>query len=119
MKYIRTKFGEMFAVRKEYSFYGQKYYDIYHKDKYLPIREDYVIKQANTIEELCDEIVLKQYAENNTIMYIRYSVKNLELAKIDGKKFSPEKYEIYGAVWCEFGLKYVAKLNSKGELELL
>ena len=27
--------------------------------------------------------------------------------------------KIYGAIWTEWGLKYIAKMNSKGELELL
>jgi hypothetical protein len=26
---------------------------------------------------------------------------------------------IYGAIWTEWGLKYVARMNEKGELELL
>ena len=30
-----------------------------------------------------------------------------------------EKFEIYGAIWTDKGLIYVAKMNDKGELELL
>ncbi len=32
---------------------------------------------------------------------------------------SPQMKTIYGAIWTEKGLTYVAKMNDEGELELL
>ena len=65
----------------------------------------YVRKEADIIEELCDEFV--------------YHLKG-------GGKFIDEKLvtsfvykEIYGAIWTDKGLIYVAKINEKGVLVLL
>ena len=69
------------------------------------------IREANTIEELCDRFVVidKETKEVvNIVSFLAYAVL-----------WSSCKYNIYGAVWCEWGLKYVAKLDDKGELELI
>lgn len=68
------------------------------------------IREADTIEELCDEFVgVDNTCENGhqLLRAIPYKCANFWNGGV------------YGAVWCEFGLKYVAKLNSKGELELI
>ena len=68
------------------------------------------IRESDTIEELCDEFVgVDKTCENGhqLLRAIPYKCANFWNGGV------------YGAVWCEFGLKYVAKLNSKGELELL
>ena len=68
------------------------------------------IREAKTIEELCDEFVgVDNTCENGhqLLRAIPYKCANFWNGGV------------YGAVWCESGLKYVAKLNSKGELELL
>ena len=61
------------------------------------------IKQADTIEELCDEFVCEHYISANTN---------------DLRKLKPSGL-IYGAIWTDKGLIYVAKMNEKGKLELL
>ena len=74
------------------------------------IRKDQVIKQSENLEELCDEFVgVDNTCENGhqLLRAIPYKCANFWNGGV------------YGAVWCESGLKYVAKLNSKGELELL
>ena len=72
--------------------------------------EGYIVKQADTIEELCDEFVI--WTENK---------KAKELANYDVAKVFMRNYNviIYGAIWTDKGLIYVAKMNDKGELELL
>ena len=75
------------------------------------IRKDQVIKQSENIEELCDRFVVMD-KETKEVMDIVYF---LEYAKL----WSYCKYNIYGAIWCEWGLKYVAKLDDKGDLELI
>ena len=73
-----------------------------------------IIEQANTIEELCDEfIVVSDNCEKPIISALPFNELQL-YAK------GRTKYAIcYGAIWTDKGLIYVAKMNDKGELELL
>lgn len=68
-----------------------------------------ILKQADTIEELCDEFV---YVFENTTNII---FSNYEALK--NHSFDPSK--TFGAIWTNKGLIYVAKMNDEGELELL
>ena len=68
-------------------------------------------KQADTIEELCDKFVVID-KETKEVMNI---VAFLEYAK----HWVYWKYNIYGAIWTSKSLIYVAKMNDKGELELI
>ena len=105
--YIRTK-NRIYQVESE-TFNKQGYYiDRYEEDVIL---KEQVIKQADTIEELCDRFVVMD-KETKEVMNI---VSFLAYAKL----WSYCKYNIYGAVWCEWGLRYVAKLDDKGELVLI
>lgn len=95
MKYIRTKEGTIL--------------------KGNPNRVDTdrfeIVKVADTIEELCDEFV---YSDNvfKNVIYENYKALKM-LLKIR------KNYIVYGAIWTEWGLKYVARMNSKGVMELL
>ena len=92
MKYIRTKDG------------------IY-KMKHPWDTKKGQIKIADTIEELCDEFVIKDRIKvfETPFEDINY-IKNVGLWEIK---------TIYGAIWTDKGLIYVAKMNEKGEMELL
>ena len=72
------------------------------------IKKHAIIKQADTIEELIDEWV---YVENHkeTPVLIYWLSTN--------KKHKDD--DVYGAIWTDKGLIYVAKMNDKGELELI
>ena len=70
----------------------------------LSMRKLDIIKQADTIEELCDEFIYKH------LVFTEYK---------DVLKIAHDKQFIYGAIWTDKGLIYVAKMNDKGELELL
>ena len=71
--------------------------------------EGCIVKQADTIEELCDEFV-----------FTKGNIKNVFLPMTFHKEKDLTFYdEIYGAIWTDKGLIYVAKMNDKGELELL
>ena len=72
-----------------------------------------IIKQADTIEELCDEFV----AYHKTLK-LTYVIRKMPFVEQD------ENFNIYGAIWTEWGLKYVAKMkgilpNGEREWELL
>jgi hypothetical protein len=74
------------------------------------IKKDQVLNQSEKLEELCDEFVgVDKTCENGhqLLRTIPYKCANFWNGGV------------YGAVWCERGLKYVAKMNDKGELELI
>lgn len=94
-------------------------YDDYTKPEWLMNGENYgdipfsrIIKTADTIEELVDEYVRVHKTFNNMSM-----VCDKELA-ISSSKY-PKHYDVYGSIWVDGELHKVAKVNEKGELELL
>lgn len=89
-----------------------------------------VIAQADMIEELCDGFVVisEEYVEPHYVKGLidtnALDFENHWRPYGNGKvlnKFCQELIDavIYGAIWTDKGLIYVAKLNDKGELELL
>ena len=68
----------------------------------------YVRKEADTIEELCDEFVCGK----NHLLLKLYELKSEDF-KEDVKDI------VYGAIWTDKGLIYVAKINEKGVFVLL
>lgn len=105
-KYIRTKNAIYERLFKDKCL--NKGTSIIVNGEIMPYKED-VIAQADTIEELCDGFVV-DYGEG-----IKHFISNYEYLG----NFAKYK-NVYGGIWLnEWGLKYVAKLNDKGELELL
>lgn len=123
MRYIRTKDGriteryELFAGRKDYC--G------------VP-----VVEEADTIEELCDKFVYKRTLSAGKVIYETFERLDREHHADDefcrlieyrgdyypdrqGIALEQVKNGVYGAIWTDKGLIYVAKMNEKGELELL
>lgn len=97
MKYIRTKNG-IYEVKTKMIFNHIKEYRL-----------------ADTIDELCDCFVAigkkhyiwdKQHCLGLTFEQVKQS-------------YSAYDFEIYGAIWTDDGLIYVAKMNANGELELI
>ena len=108
MKYIRTK-DKILLMNEDY------YFDTFNKKKVIVNSYGYseqVIKEADTIEELCDEFVMideenEHYIkQDNDIHHIR-------------RKWAIGNYKVYGAIWTEKGLIYVTQLNEKGNLGLI
>ena len=97
MRYIRTKDNIYeISMAKEYGI------------------DDLALKTADTIEELCDEFVYKNYFsfQDKPMLYPdEWDYK--ELLKTEPNVI------VYGAIWTDKGLIYVAKMNEKGELEIL
>ena len=107
MKYIRTK-NRIYKVESETCHKQGYYIDRYEEDVIL---KEQVIKQSENLEELCDRFVVID-KETKEVMNI---VSFLEYAKL----WSSCKYNIYGAIWTDKGLIYVAKMNNEGDLELI
>ena len=74
-----------------------------------------IVKQADTIEELCDEFVIKPSFSKAFL----HDEDKQSLKSVKKKAIEIGCFEIYGAIWTDKGLIYVAKMNDKGELELL
>ncbi len=111
MKYIRTKYGiyEEYAREKCPNGCG-----IATNTVRIPYAD--ILREADTIEELCDEFVLKTTSkESGKSYYGLYYYSDIKHFKVK-ERF---KGVWYGAIWADKGLIYVAKMNDKGELELL
>ena len=114
MRYIRTKdniidlrrFGNMPCGVANYM--GKVVYDFNAYGRFV------VEQEANTIEELCDAYVIKN-PKNNIHHFARYE----GLYELQTIAKEHNDLIIYGAIWTDKGLIYVAKINDKGELELL
>lgn len=139
MSYIRTKdcvyelegkkVSSYNYINKENSSMGEGVYEIYYYDENMGqhlerdsnggrsmdcIYESEIIKVADTIEELCDEFVIDD--KRNNVHYIMDYYDVMEELQ-EGRFHSTD--EIYGAIWTDKGLIYVAKMNSEGKLVLL
>jgi hypothetical protein len=117
MKYIRTK-DEICEVDETTILTSMPpcYKVIKPTDKYYAINEQQVIKSADTIKELCDAFVIDKkepfIGKLEDLPTLKY------LVKLHNKN-QKNKWNLYGAIWTNKGLIYVAKMNEKGELELL
>ena len=104
MKYIRTK-DEVYDSEKD-------------NDKYrLDLVFEKILKQADTIEELCDEFVIKHITSPKP--YVADKYQKTQILKDRQKTFEYGVKEIKGAIYTDKGLIYVAKMNDKGELVLI
>lgn len=113
MKYIRTKNGYIYRLANE-QFDNEKYLieknivkaqNLNYEECELDfVSKKQVIAQSDTIDKLCDDFVCDE-------MFV-YDKTEMEWLTKQGDI-------VYGAIWTEKGLIYVAKMNDKGELELL
>ena len=132
MKYIRTKDGIWKYVGKRelaltpksklVDYYVNKRLHCFVSYGYGRLKEERIIAKADTIEELCDEFLVfddrKPFNEHYPFLN-----KNCPTGFIHAqdmvKACKNEHFVVYGAIWNDKGLIYVAKMNDKGELELL
>ena len=115
MKYIRTKDGRALRLieKCEYEENIFTYIVGWDWEDNFEINQEDVIKIADTIEELCDWLVFRLNGK------IKVLYEDLDTAlQVEGNDILIYK-EIYGALDTDKGLIYVAKMNDKGELELL
>ena len=90
------------------------------KNGYWCIYKESIIKEADTIEELCDEFVILFNGTKSNDQSVLKNYQNVKTYFRRNKRYRLNHIkEIYGAIWTDKGLIYVAKMNDKGELELL
>lgn len=109
MKYIRTE-DNIYKVSQ--GIFGD--YPIDRKGNVLGMPLPTVIKSADTIEELCDEFVEAHKVLKNQVFEKSY----FDVVSEQVRNGAPIG-NLYGAIWTDKGLIYVAKMNKKGELKLL
>lgn len=136
MKYIRTKDGRIIKIfdgNIDNEICGIKFdtmgFRLQITMQFNCIVKEDIVKIADTIEELCDEFVdTSELKTTNTGggLYDEFDSDNKCLVYYaeDERRTIPlnefdDLSKIYGAIWCECGLKYVARMNSDGVLELL
>lgn len=138
--FIRTKDGRVFYAKKKSKKDVELANDNLHWEAIpkgcndyftLDYEDDEIIKIANTIEKLCDEFVI-DFGKTNyptTNRYKRYAdFENLKKEIEDREKnfyrYLNIDFIVYGAIWIDGEndepiLKSIAKMNNRGELELL
>ena len=111
MKYVRTDCGiyERVMVTRQVCDGEEVAVIRPYKVEFEPI-----IKQADTIEDLCDGFVMF-CSKTDTHHFSKYE-NWYEMQTIAREH---NDIDVYGAIWIEWGLKYVAKMNSEGEMELI
>lgn len=113
MSYIRTKDGRIVDTTKIVT--GSKFMDFATNDEsFRVIFKTEPLATADTIEELCDEFILEE--KMREVIYHHKSTKFDDFKTI---AMLNERYTLYGAIWTEKGLIYVAKMNESGCLELI
>ena len=120
MKYIRTKDGHVFEAEKDLWLYGRSRVEavIDMQGNVIDVTsQDNILKEADTIEELCDAFVKKSKEQGNDYFVIDTDANIVFDRKY--RKTDLTNYNHYGAIFTEQGLIYVAKINEKGEWELL
>ena len=108
--YIRTKDGvyEIEEIKPYFLDENQKLF--INNELRIAINENQVIAQSENLEELCDEFVgVDKTCENGhqLLRAIPYKCANFWNGGV------------YGCIWTSKGLIYVAKMDDKGELELI
>ena len=126
MKYIRTKTG-VYEVTEDL---------VINKFGHLAKKDDpfvtiagvgEIVNQSDSIEELCDEFDWKWNKElfpySTVCQHWRFAgLGDLKRSIREEQTYGHylnEDYEVYGAIWTDKGLIYVAKMNWEGEFKLL
>ena len=116
MKYIRTKNG----IHKVVDTYEVSYVIGYTEDGFeKKVYKEDAIKQADTIEELCDEFVLYDNQLKTYGVFDKMSTKVITFKWIKNNLDIYKGMTIYGAIWTDKGLIFVAKMNEEGVLCLI
>lgn len=123
MKYIRTKNDKIYEIIDETEnsfelcgpFEKKMGCSCTMIKRLLGSNEKPTYRLADTIEELCDELVFDNVYHSRMTPSAMHTKENQEVIK----SYLKQNIVCYGAIWTDKGLIYVAKMNEKGELELL
>lgn len=114
MRYVRTELGFIIDTQNTYPFMISKYmgYDYIDFNSMGRFR---IKKESDTIEDLCDMFVLVDKDDEGPIEpalieeSYRYMLLELRFRITIG--YDPHKMDLYGTIWTDKGLIYVAKFD--------
>lgn len=120
MKYVRTKDGRIIKIGDQTDVgYEKGTFEVHNKAgivaSYEPIE---ILKQADTIVELCDGYVIEHPINAFKFFYSKEDIQKC-LFNTCLRMFNLSELKVYGLVRTDKGLIYVAKMNEKGVMELL
>lgn len=142
MTYVRTKDGRVFIPdKKTFKAVGvnsvPKLIAYWYNGE--PFTVDEIVKESKDLKGICDRFVYRQQlyedvelmkgqdvptinhtmVKTNDKIILSYIKDQIDMCD-DKHIFSKKEWgKVYGAIWTDKGLIYVAKMNTKGELELL
>ena len=76
-----------------------------------------IVVKSNKIKSLCDLFIKKSREKGND--FIEVGKDSFHVFDMKYNSYDLEHYDYYGAIFTPKGIIYIAKLNKKGELELL
>ena len=129
MPYIRTKAGRIIknpkvrlvAWREDVNDeWKTKETDLLEGENGLCLKEE-IIKQADTIKELCDSWIL---VDRDNVQPIAFNINDDNIAKTYKDNKDKHNFTLFAAIWVFDSngtptLKPLAKMNENGDLELL
>ena len=121
MKYVRTKDSIYEYEKVKTRVFIQQ--GRYSKEKLLSEEESLklfpyeIIKQADTIEELCDGLIVED--KDNTNNWFVMDISEYQSKDNVDKKYMVDRWNFYAFIKTDKGLIYVAKMNESGVLELI
>ena len=123
MKYIRTKNGIYEVVEDNNKEWGKQIVVKFPKNLNMKLADvkDQILKQADTIEELCDGFYNDILGDGYFNFDGLYIYNDFESFKEDWKAYRVHdnwEGDGYGFIKTPKGLIYVAKMNNIGDLEL-
>ena len=117
MKYIRTKNGKLYDMNEIGIDENIKEKAYIHKPTLDVIYVKSIIAQADTIEELCDGLIVED--KDNTNNWFVMDISEYQSKDNVDKKYMVDRWNFYAFIKTDKGLIYVAKMNESGVLELI
>ena len=121
-KYIRNKMFQILEVIRKEKDTHFKDVTYWYKCKGCgyKIHSDFVIKESDNLEDLLDEYVVDCEHKDSIKNHFIYTLpKNIKTYYLGLNQDIKDATIIYGAIWTNQGLTYVAELNEKGEWKLI
>ena len=115
-KYLRTK-DEILTIRTNLN---NQVFVVDSKGKWFEpeyIEKD-IIDQASTIDSLVDYIVVDYGSFKHIVTNSKNTIENIIKNWYVMKGVKAGSIKIFGANWTDKGLKYFAKMNNEGDLEV-
>lgn len=113
MKYIRTTSDKIYAIEDLVKTEDVRFPNGYMVYGEVPVT---AVRYSDCVKDLCDVFVITDYLDKPTLWYLNDEEESsCLLYDGSGRRLSLSEacmYKIYGAIWINNGLKYVAKFEN-------